>query len=147
MVISFSASALDLVPIAQPNEDLLPINRDEPEIACPQVVERLVKYNEMARQHDQGVNAFLGEVVGKMGEWHAQLQPLEGLSQLLAPGTFAVLEDGANKISLVSEKAYENTDLLANEMDRILTSLRNCIENGESLKRKSESKTKTKKRR
>ncbi len=121
------ALAQVLTPITQPSQERLPIDRDEPNIECVNLTERLLKYNEMARQHDQSVNAFLSEVTQKMNDWHSQLQPLEGRQQRLSPGVFSVLADGAAKISLVTDKAFDNSDMLANELDRIIVSLGTCV--------------------
>lgn len=124
--ISSVAQALSLPLLPDPKEQALPIDREGPAIACDQIIDRLVKYNDMARQHDQGVNAFLGEVVQKMSEWYSSLQPLEGAKEVIEAGTFSVLEDAATKISMVTDRSFENSDLLANELDRIIVSLRNC---------------------
>lgn len=131
---SWGAHGLSLQPIPAPAEDRLPIDRDGPGVECSQIVERLVKYNEMARTHDLSISSFLSEVVQKMNDWYAQLQPLEGVNREIPVGTFSVLEDGAGKISLVTDKAFDNTGLLAGELDRIIQSLRGCIEANKSLK-------------
>lgn len=130
LIISVSsvANAISLAKIAEPKEERLPINRQEPNIECNKIIDRLEKYNEMARQHDQGMTGFLGEVVQKMNDWYLSLQPLEGAKGQIESGTFSVLEDGAAKISLVTDRAFENSDLLANELDRIIVSLRACTQ-------------------
>lgn len=115
-------------------EKSLPVDTTEPNIPCADIITRLEKYSSMARQHDLSVSTFLGEVTGKLLGWYDQLQPLEGTQQELPVGVFSPLQDGANKITAVTDIAYENTALLANEMDRLINSLKQCTLTGMPLK-------------
>lgn len=107
-------------------EKALPVDTEEPNVPCDQILTRLEKYNTMARQHDTSVSTFLNEVSSKMLGWFDLLSPLEGVPQAVPVGVFAPLQDGANKIDAVTSLAYENSALLANEMDRLITSLKQC---------------------
>lgn len=121
------AQALTLAEIQAGPDKALPINVEDPNpIPCGQIATRLEDYNRMARQHDLSVSTFLGEVTGKMLSWYDLLQPLEGTPDSLPIGVFAPLQDGANKITAVTDLAYENSSLLATEMDRIIQSLKEC---------------------
>lgn len=120
------ALAVSLPEISNPPTTPLPIDRNQANIPCDQLMARLTKYNQMARQHDQSVTGFLGEVTQKLGTWHALLSPLEGTAQTIAPGTFDPLRNGGDQISKITDYAFDNTELLANELDRIIVSLRDC---------------------
>ena len=115
---------LDLIP--DYSDKALPIESSQPNIPCDQIPQHLQKYNEMARQHDLSVANFLGEVVNKMNGWYDTLQPIENSQTPIPTDTFYPLKDGAEKISRVTDLAFENSSLLAGEMDRILSSLENC---------------------
>ncbi len=118
--------AITLPEINASADKTLPIDVSQQNIPCAQIITRLEDYNRMARQHDLSVATFLGEVTGKMLSWHDLLQPLEGTLDAVPSGVFAPLQDGANKISAVTDLAYENSALLANEMDRLIQSLKEC---------------------
>ena len=123
---SFGAKALTLDAFPNPNDPPLPIKSGEPPIACDQIINRLVAYNQMARQHDQSLTSFLGDVSQKVGGWYGLLSPLENTPQTLAAGTFLALKDGSDKISQITDMAYDNSALLAAELDHIIGSLRAC---------------------
>lgn len=126
LVTSFGAKALTLAPISNPNDAPLPIKAGEPPIACDQIINRLVAYNQMARQHDQSLTSFLGDVTQKVNDWYSQLSPLENTPQTLAAGTFLPLKEGSDKISQLTDMAYDNSALLAAELDHIIGSMRAC---------------------
>jgi hypothetical protein len=132
MIWTVSAAAIAavppaLAPIPEPPQDRLPIDEQAPNYPCDQVLDKLVTYNQMARQHDQSISSFLGEVTQKLGDWYAQLSPLEGSTQDLPAGTFAPIQDGSDQIAKITDLAFDNSELLANEMDRIIVSLRECM--------------------
>lgn len=102
----------------------LPVEKDAPLYACAEVPAKLAAYDQMARQHDQSVSAFLGEVSQKLNEWYDLLTPFEG--KPAGAGSFEPLAGGAAQVSLVTDLAWDNTELLASEMDRILRSLEAC---------------------
>lgn len=120
------AHAVQLDNIPQAPEKRLPINKDGGDYACAEIVDRLNDYNTMARSHDQSVSAFLGQVVEKVSSWHSVLQPLEGKAQTIPADTFSPLLTGAEQISNITNLAFDNSELLANELDRIIVSLRQC---------------------
>lgn len=120
------AYAVRLPEIPAPTAKTLPISRDEGNIPCDQLVNRLITYNQMARQHDQSVTAFLGEVTTKVNGWYDLLKPLEGKTQRIESGTFEPLKTGSEQISKITDLAFDNTELLAIELDRIIVSLRAC---------------------
>ena len=122
-----NAGAVTLPDIEATSEKALPVDTAQPNIACDQIAKRLEDYNKMARQHDVSVANFLNEVTGKMSIWYDMLSPLEGTQQILPVGVFAPLQDGTGKITQVADLAWENSALLANEMDRIKTSLGECV--------------------
>lgn len=122
-----TAGAVTLNPIVASTEKALPVDSTQPNIPCDQIASRLTDYNSMARQHDLSVANFLAEVTGKMNEWYGVLSPLEGSQEKIGVGVFAPLQDGADKISQVTDLAWENSALLANEMDRIQNSLKDCV--------------------
>jgi hypothetical protein len=107
-------------------EKSLPINSNDPLIPCGEIGTKLQAYNDMARQHDQSVATFLSEVVRKVSSWYDLLSPLEGATQTIESGTFGPLKDGSDKIASVADLAFENSSLLAAEMDRIMSSLAAC---------------------
>lgn len=123
---SVSTFAIDLTPISESHATRLPIQAEQAPYACDQIMKALTTYNQMARQHDQSITAFLGEVTQKVAGWYGILSPLENTPQTLPEGTFLPLQDGAEKISKVTDLAFDNSDLLARELDRILGSLRAC---------------------
>lgn len=125
-VFSTSALAVELKDIPQAPQDRLPIDTAEPSIPCDQIVERLVKYNQMARENDATIAGFLGEVTMKLTEWFDLLSPLEGSTQNLKPGTFSPLQKGSEQISNITNLAFDNSDLLAQELDKIIVSLESC---------------------
>lgn len=120
------AKPIELPPIQASTAKALPVDTTEPNIPCDQILDRLGKYNDMAREHDASVANFLGEVTGKLTEWHQILSPLEGTKDTIPVGVFAPLQDGAEKITQVADLAWENSSLLANELDRIRVSLGDC---------------------
>lgn len=123
---SLNAHAVDLPEITPSTQQVLPIDTSAPLIACDKIAEALNDYGKLANQHDLAVYNFLGEVTNKVNSWYELLVPLENTQQTLPVGVFLPLQDGANKISGVSDIALENTGLLAAEMDRIKTSLAQC---------------------
>ena len=125
--LALAAPPLQLPPIEPSIEKALPVDTTEPNIPCDQIPARLADYNSMARQHDLSVANFLAEVTSKLVQWHDLLTPLEGSQQNLPVGVFAPLQDGADKVTQVADLAWENSALLANEMDRIQNSLKECV--------------------
>jgi hypothetical protein len=120
------AGAVTLAAIADPPVDRLPVIQDAPNYSCAEVTAKLEQYNTMAREHDQSVVAFLGQVTSRLSEWYAALSPLEGKSEPIAAGQFQVLQDGSEKISKITDSAGDNSQLLANELDRIIVSFKQC---------------------
>lgn len=120
------STAQVLTPITASTEAELPIDQNAPNYPCDQIESHLEKYASMASQHNQSVANFLSEVVNKVSGWYSLLQPLEGSQQTLPNGTFAPLQDGADKINHVSDLAIDNSALLATEMDRVIQSLKAC---------------------
>jgi len=123
---SFSASAVTLPSIPDAPTTRLPIKLDAPNYACAEIAERLTQYNAMARSHDQSITAFLSQVVEKVLGWYSLLQPLENTSAPIAADTFLPLQAGGNQISEITNLAFDNSELLANELDRIIVSLSFC---------------------
>lgn len=123
---SVMAGAVTLPSVIDPNDAPLPIKKEAAPIPCDQILARLTNYNSMARQHDQSLTSFLSDVSDKASGWYDLLSPLEGAPQTLSVGTFAPLKDGADKISQITDLAFNNSTLLAQEMDHILTSMRAC---------------------
>lgn len=121
-----SVHAFVLQPIPEPQIPKLEINLDDPSLPCDQIVNRLLKYNDMARQHDQSVAGFVAEVSTLVAGWHTGLQSYEGRQQRIAPGTFDELLKGSEKIARVTDAAFDNSSLLAAELDRIIIALRDC---------------------
>jgi hypothetical protein len=123
---SCSGHALDLAPIPPPKDPALTLGKDATPVPCDQLVTRLVDYNRQARQHDQSLTGFLGQVSDKITLWYSVLSPLEGTTQTIDPQTFAPLKDGADKVTQIKDMAFDNSDLLANELDTLIESLRAC---------------------
>lgn len=123
---SFSASAVVLKPIPKAPNQRLPIHENQPNYACSEVVDRLEKYNAMARSHDQSVNTFLGQVVEKAMSWYTALQPLENTTSTIEADTFLPVKEGGDEISEITNLAFDNSSLLAIELDRIIMSLKQC---------------------
>lgn len=120
------AKAVTLQPIPQAPTQRLPIQTDAPNYSCAEVADKLEAYNTMARSHDQSVSSFLGQVTEKAMQWYSDLQPLEGKSQQIKEGTFEPIQTGATEIGNITNLAFDNSELLANELDRIIVSLRQC---------------------
>ena len=123
---SLSALALDLQPLPAPKGEALPIQIGQPPIPCDQIVNRMVKYQQMVSAQENSLTGFLGQVAEKISGWYSQLSPLEGTTQTLTPGSFESLKDGADKIASLSDMAFDNTDLLTQELEHIVGSLRGC---------------------
>lgn len=123
---SFSASAVTLKPIPNAPTARLPINMDAPNYSCAEIAQKLADYNTMARSHDQSVTSFLGQVIDRVGEWYSVLQPLENTATPIAADTFKPLQTGAEQISEITNMAFDNSERLANELDRIIVSLSLC---------------------
>lgn len=122
------AQVLPLPKVNAPMLLKLPIVRDsQPPIPCNEIYARLVKYNEMARQSDQSITQFLLEVGAKATSWHEQLGPLEGKTETIPAGTFFALKDSGDKITQVTNLAFDNTELLALELDRIIAAASTCL--------------------
>jgi len=126
--------AITLQPIVQPNDPKLPIATDQPPIACDQIVAAMQNYKQMQQAHENSLTSFLSDVGGKVSAWYTQLSPLEGTNQPIPVGTFSVLQDGGNKISTITDMAFDNTDLLSQELDHIITSLQGCAITKPTLK-------------
>jgi hypothetical protein len=123
---SMSAQAVVLADIPAAPTDRLPIDTAEPSVPCDQIIDRLTTYNDMAREHDTSITGFLGEVTSKLSDWHALLSPLEGTQTTIEPGTFSPLLKGADEINNITNRAYDNSDLLRQEMGKLINSLRDC---------------------
>ena len=128
LISTFSTStfAVELKDLPEAPQDRLPIDTAEPSIPCELITERLLKYNQMARENDGTIAGFLGEVTTKLTEWHELLSPLEGTQQNLQPGTLSPLQKGSEQISNITNLAFDNSDLLAQELDKIIVSLQSC---------------------
>lgn len=123
---SLSAWALPLQPIAEPPQELLPIDTSAPHVPCDQLLNALMKFKDMNRQHEDSVIAFLTQAVEKISGWYDVLSPLEGQQKKIELGTFEPIRTGAEKMSMVVDYGYDNTALLAQELDRIIVSMREC---------------------
>lgn len=123
------ALAVELQPLGKPPEERLKIDKDQANIPCDQIQARLMKYSQMSATHNSSVTGFLTQLTEKLVEWHGELSPMEGTANPVPQGQFDVLTDASNKISEITNYAFDNTDLLANELDRIIVSLRDnqCI--------------------
>jgi hypothetical protein len=122
----FSAAAVELVSLPKAPQKRLPIEQNLPPLECSQVLDALMKYSDLAREHNNVIAGFLGEVVGRVKDWHSVLQPLEGKNQSIARGTFDTLLAGADEIDKVTNLAYDNGAILGGELDRIINSLSVC---------------------
>jgi hypothetical protein len=120
------AKALPLQPLPEIQQVQLGVNQGQGNIPCADISARLGKYADMSRNHNNSVTAFLGQLVEKLTEWHDVLSPLENKTANLEEGTFDVLSDAGNSVSLATDYAIDNSTLLANELDRIIVSLRDC---------------------
>lgn len=123
---SLSAGALPLQPIADPPSELLPVDTTAPDVPCDQILNALMKYKDMNRQHEDSVIAFLTQAVEKISGWYDLLSPLEGQLKNIETGTFEPIRTGSEKMSMVVDYSYDNTALLAQELDRIIVSMRKC---------------------
>ena len=112
--------------IPQAPQTQLPIDPSEPNIACDQILARLEKYNQMAREHDGSVAGFLGEVTQKLVDWYDLLSPFENSDRKIPVDTFQPLLRGSDQVANITNLAFDNSDLLAIEMEKIIASLRNC---------------------
>ncbi len=130
MMISYSAvsvvRAVSLPELEAGEDKVLPIDSTAPDVPCDQIQQRLESFHRMSNDHHSSVATFLGQVEQKLNEWHSLLSPLEETNQNLPAGTFWPLQDGAQKVAMITDRAWENSFLLANELDRIIFSLRSC---------------------
>ena len=124
--LSLKVSALTLDAIGDLPEKLPPGPRDGQNLPCDQLLPALLKFQERNRQHEDGVVAFLTQANEKINSWYEALFPLEGQTKLIETGTFEPIRDGAEKMSTVVDYSYDNTALLAQELDRIIVSMREC---------------------
>jgi hypothetical protein len=131
---SVSAVGLPLQPITDPPKELLPIDNSAPNVPCDQILNALMKFKDMNRRHEDSVIAFLTQAVDKISGWYDVLSPLEGQQKNLEVGTFDPIRTGAENMSMVVDYSYDNTALLAQELDRIIVSMREC--NSSSRKEK-----------
>jgi hypothetical protein len=128
------AAGLTLQPIMQPNDPKLPIATNQPPIPCDQIATAMDNFKQMEEQHENSLTSFLSDVGTKVSTWYTQLSPFEGTNQPIPAGTFSVLQDGGNKISTITDMAFDNSDLLAQELDHIITSLHGCTITAPTLK-------------
>ncbi len=125
VVFAFQAGAVELSEFG-PLPDKLPTEQTPQTIPCEEVLPALLKFQERNRQHEDGVVAFLTQASEKITGWYEMLFPLEGQVKTLEPGTFDPIRDGGEKMSQIVDYSYDNTALLAQELDRIIVSLRAC---------------------
>lgn len=118
--------AVELKEFADPPAQLLPIDASAPNIPCEEVLPALLKFKDMNRQHEDSVVAFLTQAVEKINGWYETLFPLEGQQKTIEAGTFEPILSGGEKMSMVIDYSYDNTALLAQELDRIIISMREC---------------------
>ena len=123
---SVSVWGLPLPPMEDPPKIVLPIDTSAPIIPCDQILNALMRYKDMDRQHEDGVIAFLTQAVDKINGWYDLLSPLEGQLKNIETGSFEPIRSGAEKMSMVVDYSYDNTALLAQELDRIIVSMREC---------------------
>ncbi|MGE0528909.1 MAG: hypothetical protein AB7P49_17730 [Bdellovibrionales bacterium] len=116
--------AVRLGVLPSPPEYRVAVDPARMDIPCDQIVDRLMAYNQMAREHDLSVKSFLAEVSQKVGEWHAVLKPLENSAKRIPKGTFEPLAKGVEQIDLITNLAWDNTGLLAIELDNIILAMR-----------------------
>src|SRR5665213_930859 len=91
--VSVASAAINLPPLSDGKDNPLPIKTGQPPIACDQIVNSMVAFNQMAQQHESSLTAFLSDVSTKITGWYALLSPLEGTAQTIPTGTFATLQD------------------------------------------------------
>lgn len=124
--LALKAQAVTLDPIGELPEKLSPGQGDGQALPCDQILPALLKFQDRNRQHEDGVVAFLTQANEKIGGWYEALFPLEGQTKLIEAGTFEPIRDGAEKMSTIVDYSYDNTALLAQELDRIIVSMREC---------------------
>ena len=113
----------DLPRFPDPPSELTTVGQTRP-IPCAEIESELLKFKEKNRQHEEGVIAFQTQATEKIQSWYTQLQPLEGKT---APvGIFEPIRDGGQKMSKIVDYSYDNTALLAEDLDRIILSLGEC---------------------
>ncbi len=128
LVCSFAGAtrAATLEELGDPPQTLLPIDVSAPQIPCDEVLDALLKYKDMNRQHEDSVSGFLSQAVDKINGWYETLLPFENGKKPVTAGTFEPVRSGAEKMSLVVDYSYDNSALLASELDRIIVSMRAC---------------------
>ncbi len=129
-LISVPAFAVQLEQFTDPPTDLLPIDTNAPNIPCDQVLNELMKFKDMNRQHEDSVAAFLTQAVEKINGWYDLLSPLQGQQKNLEKGTFEPIKTGGEKMGMVVDYSYDNSALLASSLDRIIVSMRACPQPG-----------------
>jgi hypothetical protein len=123
---TLSAQAVELKELPEPPTELLPIDTSAPRIPCDEILPALMKFKDMNRQHEDGVAAFLTQAVDKINGWYETLFPLEGQEKKIEAGAFEPIRSGSEKMSMIVDYSYDNTALLAQELDRIIVSMREC---------------------
>lgn len=123
---ALNAGAVELKELPDPPKELLPIDTAAPRIPCDEILQALMKFKDMNRQHEDGVAAFLTQAVDKINGWYETLFPLEGQERMIEAGTFEPIRSGGEKMSMIVDYSYDNTALLAQELDRIIVSMREC---------------------
>lgn len=114
----------------------LPIDISAPLLACDEIEEALIKFQEMNSEHESTISTFLYQTVEKISSWYEVLSPLENKSMIIEQDTFAPVRNGAERMSMVLGLADENISLLAMELERIILSVRNCIPEQPTVKGK-----------
>jgi|GEM_PF-7063988 len=125
-VFSVQASAISLAEFTDPPSELLPIDTSAPNIPCDEILAELMKFKDMNRQHEDSVISFLTQAVEKISGWYDTLSVLEGQQTSIETGTFEPIRAGGEKMSMVIDYSYDNTALLAQSLDRIIVSMREC---------------------
>lgn len=118
--------ALQLKKVEPIKQVTLNVNETEPNIPCNQIQARMTKYADMARSHNNSVNAFFTQLTQALSDWHTLLKPYENGAKTLEEGSFDVLSEGSEAVYQATDYAINNSSLLANELDRIIVSLRDC---------------------
>lgn len=100
---------------------------EKSEWACNEISGALQEYNQLARGHENAIAEFVVEVNNIMFNWYEILRPFEDTTVSIPEGTFSPIDLGATQVGEVVGLVYENSNLLDQRMQVIMTSLRKCL--------------------
>ena len=95
--------------------------------ACDTLKARLEAYSDLARQNEENIAGYLGDLSQVMKVWHRELSPLEGHSVFIEKGSFDPIRNTSDNVAGSSQTVRRNSDDLAAIVKEILIDLPGCL--------------------